>query len=363
MKSRSYTDRTLKLLWGRAAGRCAVPNCRIELYIDKTEDDPIVAIGDIAHLHSHANSGPRADVSLVTKQRNEYENLILLCKNCHARLDGQKNENTIERIRQLKENHEAWVRASLPERGRSRMGWKAVVIEDQWPVDALNFDAALSPDYLIGNATRINVSLGGEDWFAVAEKLRGDIQALLQNGDPFEKRIALFPLARVSACIYAGYVLTNRPNVELFQYHRDNRTWAWPSCGIGEIAQISVTGTTEPEHVFFAFDLTARINLEPLIQGLAGIRIIHIGVPSPSSRWLQHREQLRQLGITARDAFEETLSISSPSTMWHVIYAGPAPGAVKVGQQLSPTMTPKTLLYEYIHPHHVQSLTIENHES
>jgi len=233
------------------------------------------------------------------------------------------------------------------------------VIQDQWPVDALSFDAALSPDYLIGDATRINVSLGGEDWSGVAEKLRGDIQALLQNGDPFEKRIAVFPLARVSACIYAGYVLTNRPNVELFQYHRDDRTWAWPATDVGEIAQISVDGAAQPEHVFFAFDLTARINLEPLVHGFSGVRIIRIGITSPSSRWLQHPEQLRWLGITAREAFEAALCISSPSTTWHLLYAGPAPGAVKVGQQLNPTMTPRTLLYEYVHPHHVHSLTIE----
>ncbi len=147
--TRSYTQQTLKLLWGRAAGRCALPTCRIELYVEKTEHDPVVAVGDIAHLHSHADSGPRAAPSLSPGQRNDYDNLVLLCKNCHARLDGQKNTNTVADILRLKQDHEAWVRASLPERGRGGTGWLTFVIEDQWPIDSLTFDAALSPDYIV----------------------------------------------------------------------------------------------------------------------------------------------------------------------------------------------------------------------
>jgi hypothetical protein len=34
---RNYSPRILKLLWGRAAGRCAMPECRVELFVDATE--------------------------------------------------------------------------------------------------------------------------------------------------------------------------------------------------------------------------------------------------------------------------------------------------------------------------------------
>jgi len=54
---RSYSDRTLKILWGRAAGRCAVPNCRIEVLVDATDHDPIVVIGDIAHIEGSSSAG------------------------------------------------------------------------------------------------------------------------------------------------------------------------------------------------------------------------------------------------------------------------------------------------------------------
>jgi hypothetical protein len=57
--SRSYTDRTLKLLWGRAAGRCSIPECRVELIVEATEYDSIAIIGEIAHGAAASDAGPR----------------------------------------------------------------------------------------------------------------------------------------------------------------------------------------------------------------------------------------------------------------------------------------------------------------
>ncbi len=158
----------------------------------------------------------------------------------------------------------------------------------------------------------------------------------MSYGDLFDKRIAVFPLARVTACLYAGYVLTNRPNMQLFQYHRDDRSWVWPTdAKPGIMAEASVEGSMEPQHVFFSFELSAKVNLEPLLQGLPGVRIARIGTESPTTRWLQHPEQLRRLGTVTRDVFESALACSLPSTIWHIVYAGPASGAVAVGSSLT----------------------------
>src|SRR5271169_2596998 len=100
--SRHYSPQTLKILWGRAAGRCAVPECRIDLVADAKGHDPIVVIGDIAHIEASSDKGPRANRKLSAKDRDSYDNLILLCKNCHFRFDGQKKTNTVAAIKQLR---------------------------------------------------------------------------------------------------------------------------------------------------------------------------------------------------------------------------------------------------------------------
>ena len=60
----------------------------------------------------------------------------------------------------------------------------------------------------------------------------------------------------------------------------------------------------------------------------------------------------------------EAAAICYPgSQRWHILYAGPAPGGVVVGQQLNPTMIPKVQLYEFQRPRHIPSITITPHDS
>jgi hypothetical protein len=106
-----------------------MPDCRIELIADATEYDPIVIIGEIAHVAAASDGGPRADADLSIADRNDYENLILLCQNCHARIDGQPGGYSVAHLKEIKAVHEAWVRSSLPERGRSRTGWRALGLD------------------------------------------------------------------------------------------------------------------------------------------------------------------------------------------------------------------------------------------
>src|SRR5580658_492736 len=73
--ARNYSERTLKLLWGRAAGRCAMPNCRIEVFITERGYNPIWNIGEMGHIAASSDGGPRSKRSLSARDRDKYENL------------------------------------------------------------------------------------------------------------------------------------------------------------------------------------------------------------------------------------------------------------------------------------------------
>jgi hypothetical protein len=47
------------------------------------------------------------------EQRNIYTNLILLCNNHHKVIDSQENEYTVQRLNEIKQAHEKWVREQL----------------------------------------------------------------------------------------------------------------------------------------------------------------------------------------------------------------------------------------------------------
>ena len=121
---RHYDAQTLKLLWGRAAGRCAMPDCRVELFVTEDNYDPVCVIGEMGHIAASSDAGPRANVEIDLRIRDKYENLILLCRNCHRKVDTLKQRYPHERLLEIKASHEAWVRTALPERGFTHLRWK-----------------------------------------------------------------------------------------------------------------------------------------------------------------------------------------------------------------------------------------------
>lgn len=97
----------IKILWGRSGNRCAI--CKIEL----TPDGEIETIGEIAHIVSRTQQGPRGEDILSLSKRDEYSNLILLCPNHHTEIDKFPNLWPSQKIHQTKEAHEKWVSDQL----------------------------------------------------------------------------------------------------------------------------------------------------------------------------------------------------------------------------------------------------------
>jgi len=113
MVSRNYSDKDLKLLWGRSAGRCSFPRCAIVCMIEGTPADRDAVIGKVAHIESASDSGPRANPALDPRDRDRYENLILLCGNHHDLVDQQPNTYSAADLRRWKHEHEQAVAGAL----------------------------------------------------------------------------------------------------------------------------------------------------------------------------------------------------------------------------------------------------------
>lgn len=115
----SVLDR--KRLWGKAGGKCS--KCKCVLF-QKEELD--TNIGKECHISSHKPDHPskefsRYDPCLTEDERDRsYDNAILLCGNCHDMIDNPKNtQYTIEKLHQIKEKHEAYVKTN-PEKIKER---------------------------------------------------------------------------------------------------------------------------------------------------------------------------------------------------------------------------------------------------
>jgi len=102
-------DKTRKILWGRSGNRCAF--CRIELVHEKDEHDVNLNIGEECHIVSSKELGPRYLIDFG--DYDDYNNLILLCRNHHRTIDEQKETYTTEVLKLVKKNHENWIKITI----------------------------------------------------------------------------------------------------------------------------------------------------------------------------------------------------------------------------------------------------------
>jgi hypothetical protein len=282
-------------------------DCRVELFVTEVDYDPVCVIGEMGHIAASSNDGPRAHLELDMRARDSYDNLILLCRNCHRKVDALKLSYPRERLLEIKANHEAWVRTALPERGFTNLHWNVLRLQGDFPFDPTTIAEALSPDQDAG-VLQISVSATREPWSSIQDNLKTQIHALIANSDAVASRVAVFPLAPVSACVYAGYLLTNRLNVRSFQYHRDQAKWSWPKNSEG-LTTPMVAGpagcVSASAEVFFFFELSAPVDASATVDATSKDSAVYrCSVPDMSTGWLKSKAQLDELARKAREMFE-----------------------------------------------------------
>ena len=103
---RRYTQKTLKILFTLSGNQCAYPECANNIIEPATEYSPELVTGQISHIYAIKKKGPRGKPGLTQKELNSPENLILLCPNHHAVVDGQHESYPAEELKHWKREHE-----------------------------------------------------------------------------------------------------------------------------------------------------------------------------------------------------------------------------------------------------------------
>jgi len=107
------TLKTHKILWGKSGNKCSFPHCKKDLVMDGNPTDDPSVIGEEAHIVARKQEGPRGKSKLSFKERNNYDNLILLCSIHHKLIDDQENKYTVKLLHKYKREHENWVNTNL----------------------------------------------------------------------------------------------------------------------------------------------------------------------------------------------------------------------------------------------------------
>lgn len=103
--------RAMKIILAKRSGnRCALPSCRVVLVQD-SKPGSAQNIGEAVHISGARSGSARYDPQMAAQERNHVDNLLYLCRNCHAIIDQDVESYSIERLRRIKAEHEANVQA------------------------------------------------------------------------------------------------------------------------------------------------------------------------------------------------------------------------------------------------------------
>lgn len=95
-----------KILQLRSGNHCAFSGCDAVLVKKSTFGTRLIVTGEIAHIISEKPDGPRGKHPLPPGEHDKYANLIFLCSTHHTEVDANPETYTVERLRQMKKDHE-----------------------------------------------------------------------------------------------------------------------------------------------------------------------------------------------------------------------------------------------------------------
>lgn len=107
-RGKAHPNGATKLkLFTESAGFCQNPACNTPLFPDGFENFPHIA--EMAHIFAAVDGGPRTNEELTAGERGAYENIILLCANCHTLVDKTPAEHPASLMSAWKREHVAKV--------------------------------------------------------------------------------------------------------------------------------------------------------------------------------------------------------------------------------------------------------------
>lgn len=106
----SYTQKTLKNLLLLSGGSCELCRNQIIFVSDSNDQDDTqkYSICEIAHIYGLNQNSARYDPSKEKESLNNADNLMVLCPNCHKKIDKPENKElyTVSKLMKLKKTFE-----------------------------------------------------------------------------------------------------------------------------------------------------------------------------------------------------------------------------------------------------------------
>ena len=354
---RTAIDEKVRMkLWAISGGRCEI--CNRLLYSDLHYGND-GNFGEFAHIHAVSNGGPRHKVGMTTEEKNNIENLMLLCEEHHHMIDSNPENYSDGILLKRKRQHEERIRTvtEIAEEQSCRIAgfFSNIDHAEIYSSDRLLRAAAISaglypkqePTILLHKDAITRYIPSKEIFELKAHELERQFKEWF---DAFkaEDAIALFALAPQPLLFKLGTLINDQYNVQVFQCHRTGHKWAWKQDADSVDYILSITRTvSEPANVALVMDLSAEI-VDTRILSAVGeqTKIYHLTIATPNRNFVQTPEIQNQFVVKFREAMEAIKNENPQIDCIRVFMAMPASLAVRAGMDFMPKADVPLVLYE-----------------
>lgn len=177
-----------------------------------------------------------------------------------------------------------------------------------------------------------------------------DIINLYRNNPNLE--LAYYGIAHIPLVFLLGFQLNSRKSIHLFEHNRKDDSWGLPD-DLKKFPKLDIkkehlsAGTSTPD-VVIKFGISYKV-LDVDVDSVVSSPMLKIdlSLASPTRDIVRNIEQLEEYAKTFRNVLDEIHNLYTHVNCVHVFYAGPVSLALRCGQQISPTIHPKVLVYNY----------------
>lgn len=360
------------MLWGRAAGRCEF--CNKPLWKSSITQEQ-VNIGQKAHIYSFSSNGPRGNGGISKDKINNINNLMLVCHECHQKLDKSRNEQRYSPalLQWMKVGHERRIELATGIAADKRshiLLYGANVGEHSSPLSYREAALALFPDRY--PASDIPIELGtvnsafldrdAQFWAVEVEtlirKFSHRVRERLANGDI--EHLSVFALAPQPLLILLGSLLGDIVPSDVYQRHREPPTWEWPAAAPTSAFEVRPpTSASGPPALVLSLSATVTTDRITSVLG-RDASVWTLTVPHPNNDFTKSREQISQIRSLLRRVFDQIKAAHGQTTLLHIFPAVSVSVAVELGRVRMPKADMPWQIYDQVAAHggFVSALTI-----
>lgn len=361
-ETRHIPDSTQRELWARAAGRCQFDGHNRLLYTSCVTQETVNA-AQKAHIYAFSEKGPRGRGPYKDNldALNDVSNLMLMCYDCHKKIDQDKDgvRYSADLLIKWKTEHEQRVEivtGIAPEKKSHVVLYGANIGSEKSPIVYHACVEAMFPQRYPATERPALISMNSELKDSSPQYWQSESQHLLKAfqrkilsliEDDNCKHFSLFALAPQPLLIQLGALLTDKTDVETYQLHREPKGWFWQDCQ-DDFDYI----IRKPDHFngspVLIVSLSDHVSSERITRIVGeDISIWEITLEHPHNDFMQAKQQLSVFRTRLRSLIVDIKREHGEAAPLHVFPVMPVSCAVEFGRARMPKVDMPWVIYDH----------------